>query len=469
METTRTQRTLCGMCDHGCGIRVTVENGEPVAIRGDPDHPHSRGWLCAKGREGLELFRSPQRLTQPLLRVDGELVASEWEDALCRVADELRRLKEQYGPESVAIYHGEGVGHQEIKSYMKRFANVYGTPNFMGVGSVCNAARTLGETLTYGGLTKPDIANTRLLLVWGGNPLASNEPFTPPELRRLQQRGGRLAVVDPRRTDTASRADLHLAVRPGGDESLLLSMLHVLFREELWDRTFAGEWVQGLQRFAETVSESRFSPEHTAPVTGVDPAQVRTAVRWYATAKPACILTGNGIEHHPSGVTTARLLALLRTLTGNLDVPGGDLFTPRPGLTDITSPLPAPQAQPLGVERFPLFCQTRGEAHALCLADAVLDGRPYPIKGMIIVGGLGSILGAIMGVLFIRALLEIITYLAPLLVEYFPGVGGGIWFAGMNILLGGVIIVFLIYEPRGLYHRWRIGKTAFRIWPFPHM
>jgi branched-chain amino acid transport system permease protein len=89
--------------------------------------------------------------------------------------------------------------------------------------------------------------------------------------------------------------------------------------------------------------------------------------------------------------------------------------------------------------------------------------------GMLIVGGLGNILGAILGVIFIRALLESITYLAPLLVEYFPGVGGGVWFAGMNILLGGVIIVFLIYEPRGLYHRWRIGKAAFRIWPFPHM
>jgi branched-chain amino acid transport system permease protein len=89
--------------------------------------------------------------------------------------------------------------------------------------------------------------------------------------------------------------------------------------------------------------------------------------------------------------------------------------------------------------------------------------------GMLIVGGLGNILGAILGVIFIRSLLEIITYLAPLLVEYFPGVGHGIWFAGMNILLGGAIIVFLIYEPRGLYHRWRIGKAAFRIWPFPHM
>jgi branched-chain amino acid transport system permease protein len=89
--------------------------------------------------------------------------------------------------------------------------------------------------------------------------------------------------------------------------------------------------------------------------------------------------------------------------------------------------------------------------------------------GMLIVGGLGNILGAILGVIFIRSLLEMITYLAPLLVEYFPGVGHGIWFAGMNILLGGAIIVFLIYEPRGLYHRWRIGKAAFRIWPFPHM
>ena len=89
--------------------------------------------------------------------------------------------------------------------------------------------------------------------------------------------------------------------------------------------------------------------------------------------------------------------------------------------------------------------------------------------GMLIVGGLGSILGAIMGVIFIRTLLEAITYLAPLLVELFPGVGGGIWFAGMNILLGGTIIVFLIYEPCGLFHCWQIGKATYRIWPFPHM
>ena len=257
----------------------------------------------------------------------------------------------------------------------------------MGVGSLCNASRTIAETLTFGGLTKPDIPNTRFLIIWGGNPLISNEPFIPGEISRLKKRSGKLVVIDPRKTETASKADIHLPIRPGYDEILILNMLHVIFREALWDKAFTAEWVNGFNHLFEAVSADRFSPENGQAVTGISPDLVRQVARTYARTKPAGIFTGNGLEHHSFGVQTMRLLAILKAITGNLDVPGGDLFTPRPKLNDMTAPLPESSIPPIGSEKFPLFCQARKEAHALSLAEAILDERPYPIKAMIIAGG----------------------------------------------------------------------------------
>lgn len=375
------------MCDHGCGIEVGVAEGQPVSLKGTREHPYNKGWLCAKGRAALDFFHHPKRLATPLIKKEGKFVPVDWNRSLDFAAETLNRLRDQYGPASLAIYHGEGVGHQEIKYYMKRFANVYGTPNFMGVGSLCNASRTIAETLTFGGLTKPDIPNTRFLIIWGGNPLISNEPSTPGEISRLKKRGGKLVVIDPRKTETASKADIHLPIRPGYDEILILNMLHVIFREALWDKAFTAEWVNGFNHLLENISADRFSPENGQAVTGISPDLVRQVARTYARTKPAGIFTGNGLEHHSFGVQTMRLLAILKAITGNLDVPGGDLFTPRPRLNDMTAPLPEPSIPPIGSETFPLFCQARKEAHALSLAGAILDERPYPIKAMIMAGG----------------------------------------------------------------------------------
>ena len=379
--------TICRMCDHGCGIEVRVVEGRPVRLRGSREHPFNKGWLCAKGLAGLDFFNNSERLSSPLIQKKNQFEAVDWDEALDFAARELTRIKKQYGPESLAIYHGEGVGHQEIKYYMKRFANVYGTPNFMGVGSLCNASRTLAETLTIGGLTKPDIPNSRYLIVWGGNPLISHEPFPPKEISRFKKRGGKLVVIDPRKTETASKADIYLPIRPGCDEILILNMLHVIFREELWDKEFTAQWVQWFDDFFQTVIGERYAPENGKDLTGIPSDLVRQVARSYAGTRPAGIFTGNGLEHHSCGVNTTRLLAILKAVSGNLDVVGGDLFTPRPRLNDITTPLPEPSIPPIGSEKFPLFSQARKEAHALCLCDAILDDQPYPIKGMIISGG----------------------------------------------------------------------------------
>ena len=387
MKKNVTISTICRMCDHGCGIEVDVAEGQPVSLKGARQHPYNKGWLCAKGRAALDFFHHPQRLATPLIKNEGNLVPVDWNRSLEFAAQKMNRLRDRHGPESLAVYHGEGVGHQEIKYYMKRFANVYGTPNFMGVGSLCNASRTIAETLTIGGLTKPDISNTGFLIVWGANPLISNEPFAPAEISRLKKRGSKLVVIDPRKTETAARADIHLPVRPGCDEILILNMLHVIFREELWDKTFTAEWVNGFNNLFEAVSADRFSPENGQASTGIPSDLVWQVAHAYARTKPAGIFTGNGLEHHSFGVQTIRLLAILKAITGNLDVPGGDLLTPRPRLNDMTAPLPDPSIPPIGSEKFPLFCQARKEAHALSLAEAILDERPYPIKAMIIAGG----------------------------------------------------------------------------------
>jgi anaerobic selenocysteine-containing dehydrogenase len=245
----------------------------------------------------------------------------------------------------------------------------------------------MADTLTFGGVTKPDIANTNLLIIWGANPLASNEPFPPKEISQLKKRGAKLVVVDPRRTEAASKADVHLPVKPGTDEILILNMLHVILGEDLWVKEFTEKWVPGFHRFHEAVVKNRYSPENGEALTGIPSDLVRHIARSYAQTHPACISMGNGLEHHSFGISTMRLLAIMKAITGNLDIPGGDLFTPKPKIRDITAPLPKPSIPPVGAEAFPLFCQVRKEGHALSLPSAILTERPYPIKGMIIAGG----------------------------------------------------------------------------------
>jgi len=151
-------------------------------------------------------------------------------------------------------------------------------------------------------------------------------------------------------------------VKPGTDAVLILNVLHVIFHEELWDKFFVNQWVQDFRHLFEAVRDQAFSPERGQRMTGIMPETVRSLARTYASTKPASLFTGNGLEHHGRGVNTIRLLALLKAVTGNLDVPGGDLFTPRPKLKDITTPLPEPSVPPVGSERFPVFCRTRKEA-----------------------------------------------------------------------------------------------------------
>jgi anaerobic selenocysteine-containing dehydrogenase len=375
------------MCPQNCGIEVTVEDGQPVKLKGSKNHPFNKGWLCAKGLAALDLYRSSERITSPYIRKNGKQVPVSWDEALTFAAEKLKGLKETYGPESVAIYYGEGAGHQEIRYYIQRFANVFGTPNFAGVGSICNFARTLADTLTLGGVTKPDIPNSKFLLFWGGNPYASNEPTGPREINEFKKQGGQLVVIDPRKTELAARADVHLAIRPGTDRILVLNLLHTILHENLWDKAFTDKWTHGFEDFYQKITADRYSPEKGEAITGLAPDLVRRVARSYAQTKPACNYMGNGLEHHVSGISTMRLVSIMKAITGNVDIPGGDLFTYPPKLNNMKKPLPDPVVQPVGLDDFPVFCKLRKEARALSFPKAILKEDPYPVKGMVITAG----------------------------------------------------------------------------------
>lgn len=383
----RRVKTLCRMCDHGCGMEVVVEGEWPKEIRGWKEHPFNKGWLCIKGMAALDLFYSPHRIRSPLVRSGDQLIEVCWDKAFSIIKDKLFEIKGKYGPQALAIYQGEGVGHQEIKQFIQRFANVFGTPNFSSVGSICNTSRTLGERLTLGDLSKPDIPNTSCLLIWGGNPFASNEPYIPSEIHKLKKRGGKLIVIDPRKTQTANKADLFLQPMPGTDRILAINLLHVIFREGLWDKEFARRWIRDSDKFIGLISQEDFSPKRWEEVTKVPETLVYKCAWEFMKSKPNCIFTGNGIEHHTDGVKTAILIALIKAFSGNIDKKGGDLFTPRPNLVDISHPRPLPETEAIGAKEFPLFYKLRREANIISIIKAILTKRPYEIKAMIVCGG----------------------------------------------------------------------------------
>ena len=378
-------QTVCGICSGTCGINLTLENGRVVAIEGDEAHPVSKGHLCPKGRAFPELLRAPDRLKQPLRKTDQGLWETiSWDQALDLLVLKLKTIRAAYGAESVAIHVGQaGVG-KEFFPYVERFCNLFGSPNFSTSGSHCHESKSMANISTYGTLPIADYEHSRCIVLWGKNPLTS----TPSLVNQLKESRGRdcaLLLVDPRETPLARQADLHLQLRPGTDGALALGLLHVVIRESLYDKEFVRRWVIGFDRLAEHVAA--YSPQKVEEITWVPAAKIRLAARLYATSSPACISPGVALELHTNGFQAARAIAILQAITGNLDVSGGALFLAEAQLSDMSVANQMRSAKPaIGQSEYPLFHKSTGHAQANLYTDAILDGRPYPIKALVIVG-----------------------------------------------------------------------------------
>ncbi|MFF6918018.1 molybdopterin-dependent oxidoreductase [Streptomyces sp. NPDC012466] len=337
----RTALRICPLCEATCGLTLTIEGTRVTHARGDRDDVFSRGFICPKGASFGAVDSDPDRLRTPLVRRDGELCEATWEEAFDAVAAGIRPVVERHGPHSVGVVLGNPNVHTMAGAlYPPVLLAGLGTRSVFTASTVDQMPKHVSSGLLFGdanAIPVPDLDRTDHLLLIGANPLESNGSLCtaadfPGKLKALKARGGRLVVIDPRRTRTAKLADRHIAIRPGTDALLLAAMARVLFDEDLVDPT---AHTQGIEELSDALRE--FTPEAVAEACDVEAGSIRALARELAAAPTAAVYGRIGSCTVPHGTLASWLVDVLNILTGNLDRPGGALFpqaatdkTPRP-------------------------------------------------------------------------------------------------------------------------------------------
>ena len=330
----RTYPRICPFCESSCGLSVTAdaEEGRVVRIAGDPDHPLSKGFLCPKSQGLVSLRSDPDRLQMPLLRVGEQFHEIGWDEAYDRAAKGLRGVLERHGPQSVGVYGGNPTAHV-VGIQLGLGALLGAMPSlFVNSGSIDCYPRFLVDAYLYGNVGHvpvPDIERTGFFLVFGGNPMVSNGSMMgasnmPERLKRLRGRGGRLVVVDPRRSETAKVADDHFAIQPGTDALFALAMIATLFAEGLVRPGRLAGAISGLDELRAIAA--RFPAERVEEAVRVPAERIRQLARDLAAAEAAAVYGRVGANCQAFGTLAIWAIDCLNVLTGNLDREGGVLF-----------------------------------------------------------------------------------------------------------------------------------------------
>jgi cysteine desulfurase NifS len=397
---------LCGICPAGCWVKVTYDREGRIS-EVQPDEESELGMICELGRKSPQIVYSPDRLRHPLLRTGPkggyEFKPITWDEAFDIMVESLNSVKATYGPEAAAIYTGRGSFEQsECDVFQPQGVAVssassvlfpFGSPNTLGVGALCYVSfAMIAPHVTAGGMLInmfSDLENADLVVVWGANPATDCPPLDFARVLKARNRGAEVVVIDPRRTGAAIAAEAEwVPIRPGTDGALALGMCQVLIEEELYDERFVQDWTHGFDGFARYCQH--FRPEVVETITRVPAETIRRLARRIASARGASPVMYSGLEYSDSGVQAIRAAMTLWALAGQLDVPGGRCFTMRENQFPMNRDghLPNPDVKKaLGRDRFPVYSAYRGESHAICLPDAVLHGKPYPIRSLIIEGG----------------------------------------------------------------------------------
>ena len=397
-ETTLHHRT-CPLCEATCGLELTVRGEQVVRIRGDRDNPFSHGFICPKGSALHRLHSDPDRLRAPLVRRGDDPATATWEEvswdeAFAIVDVGLRRVIDTHGRDAVAIYLGNPSIHSLGPTiYNGPLIKALATTNIYSASTVDQMPKHVSCGYLFGDpllIPVPDLDRTDHLLILGANPYESNgslctAPDFPGRIEAIRARGGKVVVVDPRRTKTAEHADDWLAIVPGTDAHLLLAMINVLVAESLVDLGALAEHVSGLDELA--AATAPFTPEVVGPVTGIDPEHIRTLTRDLADAESAAVYGRIGTHTVAFGTIAAWAVDVLNALTGNLDRPGGAMF-----------PLPAHQSG-LGkgsgrgfvtgrhTSRVKGYPEVRREFPVATLADEILTPGDGQVRALVTVAG----------------------------------------------------------------------------------
>ena len=390
----------------GCGIKTYVNsNGELVRVEGDENHPITNGRLCVRCLTIRDYVYNPDRVLYPMKRAREDRGKNKWEritwdEAYDTIAEKVKYFKDKYGAESILVMGGTG---REGGPMLPAYAHAcLGTPNacYTQSGYSCYIPRVAGTTYvmgaTYpemdyaGGLPgrydDPMFKLPELIVFWGKEPLPSNgDGLFGHAAIDMMRRGSKLMSIDPRVNWVSTRADWHLRLRPGTDAALVMAMLNVIIEEDLYDHDFVERWCYGFEQLAERVKE--MPAEKAAEITGVDAGLITEAARVYAAAKPAQIAWGLAIDQKSNGVQAGHCIMALEAITGNIDVPGGQL------IGDVNDGLelgfgwnnlgPELQSKILGIKEYPAYVGLVLNAQCDMVLDALEagdDAKYYPFK-----------------------------------------------------------------------------------------
>jgi len=316
-------RTTCAYCGVGCTFNAGVRDGQVVKMEPADDGPSNQGHACMKGRFGWTYVDAPDRLTMPLLRQGNEWRKIPWEAALDRIAQEFTRIKTEYGADALAAISSSRGTNEENYLFGKFIRCVLGTNHIDNCARVCHSATVTGmmETLGASAATNSieDLDQTKLILVVGANPTESH-PVVGARIKQAHRRGVPLIVIDPRRTELARLATLHLPLRPGTNVALLNGMAHVIAKEGLLDRRFIASRTEGIDDWIKTVEPC--TPEWAEQITGVSADLIREAARRYATSGASLCVHGLGVTEHRWGSHGVIALVDVALATGNIGRPG---------------------------------------------------------------------------------------------------------------------------------------------------
>ena len=392
-----TSYRVCPLCEATCGLEIRTRGREVVGIRGDDDDVFSRGFICPKAYALKELDADPDRLRAPLVRRNGTLEPATWDEAFTEIERRLGAVIRERGRDAVAVYLGNPSVHSlALSLYGAVFVRALGTKNVFSASTVDQMPKQVAVGLMFGTMLStpvPDLDRTDYLLMLGANPFVSNgslmtAPDVPGRLRAIRQRGGRVVVVDPRRTRTATEASEHHFIRPGTDSYFLFAIVHTLFAEGLVRLGRLAEHTVGVER-VEALARP-FAPEVVARRCGIDAATIRRLARELATTERAAVYGRIGTCTQEFGTLASWLVDVINLLTGHLDELGGAMFTRAATGSPHTRGTPGKgKGVRLGRRRSRVreAPEVYGELPCACLAEEIETPGDGQIRALVTVAG----------------------------------------------------------------------------------